>query len=181
MLAIGLFCTRSFDLARLQVMFARRRIDPVQVTRIQVTEGLLTAQDAEGRLLVKEPVKGFEEAALPGCAECADSTACLADISLGSIGSADGVTSVLVRTPAGSDAWEHASSALAVELLASERAVRRFAANKRRRALATMKRPFDESGRIHITYSEHLAAYACTDRAPVTPPGYRSHHYLISC
>ena len=27
----------------------------------------------------------------------------------------------------------------------------------------------------------HLAAYAGTDRAPVRPPAYRAHHYLISC
>jgi coenzyme F420 hydrogenase subunit beta len=180
-LTIGLFCTRSFDLARLQVMFARRGIDPARVTRIEVNGGQLRALDAAGELLVDEPVKNFDEAALGGCAECADSTGHLADISLGSVGSDSDWTTVLLRTPAGLEAWAAATEILQTGELTSEREVRRFAASKRRRAVATMKRPFDGNARLLITYGEHLAAYNGTDRAPVKPPGHRSHHYRISC
>ncbi len=34
---------------------------------------------------------------------------------------------------------------------------------------------------LQISYGEHLETYAETDRAPVTPPGHRSHHYEVSC
>ena len=180
-LTIGLFCTRSFDLPRLQVLFARRGIDPATVARIDVSDGDLTAFDGDGGVLVRESVHGFDDAALGGCAECADSTARLADISLGSIGSAAGLTTALIRTRAGAEAWERAQPALSSESLDDPAAVRKFARGKRRRALATLKRPFDAEKRLLVTYSEHLAAYSGTDRAPVTPPGYRSHHYLISC
>jgi coenzyme F420 hydrogenase subunit beta len=180
-LTIGLFCTRSFDLERLQVMFARRNVDPSSVARIEVTDGELRAFDTGGSLLVDEPVSGFDDAALGGCAECGDSTGRLADISVGSVGSEPGWTSVLVRTAAGAEAWRLASPYLHVEPLKSGKRVQRFAAAKRKRAIATLKRPFDLNGRLLVTYSEHLAAYNDTDRAPVTPPGHRSHHYLISC
>ncbi len=180
-LTIGLFCTRSFDLPRLQVQMARHGVDPSTVDRVQVSEGELTAHDADGGLLVREPVRAFDEAAFAGCAECADSTGRLADISLGSVGSADGKTTAVMRTPAGLEAWVRAKDLLEVGPVESLPAVGRFERNKRRRALRTLRRRFDEKGPLLVSYREHLAAYAGSDRAPVTPPGHRSHHYQVSC
>jgi coenzyme F420 hydrogenase subunit beta len=180
-LAIALFCTRSFDLAHLQVAFARRGVNPASVARIEVTGGELRALAADGSVLVDEPVRGFDEAALGGCAECADSTGYLADISLGSVGSESRWTTAIVRTPSGKAAWQAVLPVLEVRALGSARDVRRFASAKQRRAKQTLKRPFNPRGGVLITYSEHLAAYSGTDRAPVTPPGHRSYHYKVSC
>ena len=49
----------------------------------------------DGELAVDEPVKDFHGAALKGCDECADFLGRSADISVGSVGSMDGWTSVL--------------------------------------------------------------------------------------
>jgi len=55
----------------------------------------------DGEVAVDEPVRDFHGAALKGCDECADFLGRSADISVGSVGSMDGWTSVLVRTERG--------------------------------------------------------------------------------
>jgi coenzyme F420 hydrogenase subunit beta len=57
---------------------------------------------------VDEPVKDFHGAALKGCDECADFLGRGADLSIGSVGSMAGWSSVLVRTEAGRLAFERA-------------------------------------------------------------------------
>ena len=57
-------------------------------------------------MLIEEPVRDFHGAALKGCDECADFLGHAADISIGSVGSADGYSSVLVRSEAGLVAFD---------------------------------------------------------------------------
>lgn len=179
--AIALLCTRSFDPQRLMLALARRGVDLSQVTRVGVHGATLRCFDADGLEVYGAPVDEFGEAALRGCAECVDFSGRLADISVGSVGSADGETTVLVRTAAGEAAWGIASGRLAIEEGCDLEAVARQERANRRRAARTRLRPFDADAPLWMSYGDHLECYTGTDRAPVTPPGHRSHHYLTAC
>ena len=66
----------------------------------------------DGELAVDEPIKNFHGAALKGCDECADFLGRGADLSVGSVGSMDGWSSVLVRTERGRRALDNARGRL---------------------------------------------------------------------
>ena len=59
------------------------------------SRGKMIVQDLEGETIFEEPIRDFHGAALKGCDECADFMGHAADISVGSVGSADGYSSVL--------------------------------------------------------------------------------------
>lgn len=180
-LTIALFCTRSFDPARLRSLLRRRGVEPRRVARIDVRDGVLVAEGDGGAPLLRAPVGELAAAGLRGCDECADFAGNAADLALGSIGSPDGYTTVLVRTRAGEEAWEAAAGALDWEPLADLEPVALAARRNRRRALRHLRRGYSPEGPLWIGYREHVDAYAGTDRAPVAPPPHRSHHYQLSC
>ena len=64
--------------------------------------------------LIEEPVRDFHGAALKGCDECADFLGHAADISVGSVGSADGYSSVLICTETGQQAFQHVATRLEI-------------------------------------------------------------------
>lgn len=179
--AIALFCTRSFDPQRLMLALARRGVDLGTVTRVSVHGAVLRCFNAEHTEVFSAPVDEFGEAALRGCAECVDFSGRLADISVGSVGSPDGETTVLVRTTVGEAAWATAAARLEVEQGCDLEAVARQERANRRRAVRTRLRPFDPDASLWFPYGDHLNLYLGTDRAPVMPPSHRSHHYRTSC
>src|SRR3712207_8734893 len=85
----------------------RRNVDLEEVGRVDVIRGKLIVQDKEGETVFEEPIRDFHGAALKGCDECADFMGHAADISVGSVGSADGYSSVLIRTEEGLEAWSY--------------------------------------------------------------------------
>lgn len=180
-LAIGLFCTRSFDGRQLVLELARAGADPRRIDKVNVSEGMLSAYDADGGTLLERPVEEFRAAALRGCDECADFSAHLADLSVGNVGSPDGWSTVLVRTEAGRKAWEIAKDGLLREDDANIDDVARLERRNRRRAARNLKRPYDEDAGLWITYEDHLWSYLDSDRAPAAVPPYRSHHYETAC
>lgn len=180
-LAVSLFCTRSFDPPRLRRALARRGVDPRSVSRVDVRDGRLSVVGDHGERLSVGRVGELAEAALPGCDECADFGGRLADLSVGNCGSPPGFTTVIVRTEAGEEAWDAASRALDWHPLADLAPVAGAERRNRRRALRHLRRPYAPEGSLWISYSEHLRAYAGSERAPATPPPHRSHHYRISC
>lgn len=180
-LTIGLFCTRSFEPVRMMRALAARGLELGRVERLDIRDGTLVALGRSGERLGEVPVAALNAAALRGCDECADFGALAADIAVGNLGSAPGFSTVLVRTAAGAAAWARAAAVLEIGPLPDLEAVERTARRNRRRAERHLHRGYTPDGRLWVSYSEHLAAYSSTDRAPVSPPPHRSQSYEISC
>ncbi len=102
-----------------------------------------------------------------GCAECADFLGPAADISVGSVGSADGYSSVLVRSEEGLAAFELVREKLELRQLDKPEALGKLDALDKRIAFGSLKRAFDPEAPLFIDFEEHLENYSGTDRAPV--------------
>jgi len=180
-LAIGLFCTRSFDPKKLLPMVAAEGVPLGEVAKIDIREGKLIAADRRGDALMQKPVKDFHAASLKGCDECADFAALGADMVIGNIGSEPGTSTVLIRTDAGMDAWVRAAGAFEDAPIDDLSAVERLALRNLDRAKKNLQRPYDPEGPLWMSYTEHLDEYEGTERAAGPPPPYRSHHYTVAC
>jgi coenzyme F420 hydrogenase subunit beta len=168
-LTIALMCTKSFNYEALVLEELRRhrRVDLERVAKIDVTRGHLIVEYADGAIAVDEPVSRFHGAALKGCDECADFLGRGADISVGSVGSDDGWTSMLIRSSRGLEAFDRARGSLDVRELDDPAALMRLDALDKRKALETLEREFDVDGPMFIDFEEHLKAYQGTARTPV--------------
>jgi coenzyme F420 hydrogenase subunit beta len=89
-----------------------------------------------------------------------------ADISVGSVGSEDGYSSVLIRTEEGLEAWAHAREKLLTRSLDKPQALDKLDTLDKRVAFSSLKRAFDPDAPLFIDYEEHLGNYVGTDRAP---------------
>ena len=161
-LTIALMCTKSFDYEGLILRKLRdeRRVDLDRVSKIDVIRGRMIVEYSDGQLAVDEPVKEFHGVALKGCEECADFLGRGADLSVGSVGSMDGWTSVLVRTERGRLAFEKARPRLDVRGLDDPAALVRLDNLDKRIALKALQRDFDPDGPMFIDYEEHVRNYA---------------------
>jgi coenzyme F420 hydrogenase subunit beta len=169
LLTIALLCTKSFNYEKLMVgEIQRQRGIPLEkVGKVDVIHGKLLVEDLDGNTLVSEPVRDFHGAALKGCDECADFLGRAADISVGSVGSEDGWSSVLVRTEVGLQAVERVRDRLDLRDLDRVEALHKLDALDKKIALESLKRPFDPSAPLFVDFEEHVRAYAGSDRAPV--------------
>jgi coenzyme F420-reducing hydrogenase beta subunit len=97
---IGLFCFESFDYeslkSRINELFG---IDLNDAGKMQIAKGKFTVV-ADGKEHSCR-VRDLENAVRAGCQFCGDMVSRLADISIGSIGSADGYSTVIVRSERG--------------------------------------------------------------------------------
>ncbi|CAA9422227.1 MAG: Coenzyme F420-reducing hydrogenase, beta subunit [uncultured Rubrobacteraceae bacterium] len=168
-LTIALLCTKSFNYEKLMLEEIRdkRDVDLDTVGRVDIIRGKLIAQDLEGETIFEEPIRDFHGAALKGCDECADFMGHAADISVGSVGSADGYSSVLVRSEEGMAAFEQVKDRLLTRPLDKPQALDKLDALDKRVAFSSLKRAFDPDAPLFIDYEDHLNDYAGTDRAPV--------------
>jgi len=169
-LTIALMCTKSFDYEGLILRQLRdeRRVDMDRVSKIDVIRGRMIVEYRDGSLAVDEPVKDFHGTALKGCDECADFLGRSADLSVGSVGSIDGWTSVLVRTERGRLAFENARSKLDVRQLDDPAALIRLDNLDKKIAVRSLERPFDPDGPLFIEFEEHVRNYEGSDRQPVS-------------
>jgi coenzyme F420 hydrogenase subunit beta len=168
-LTIALMCTKSFDYEALMLreLRDRRKVDLDRVSKVDVTRGRLIVEYRDGEVAVDEPVKRFHGAALKGCDECADFLGRGADLSVGSVGSMDGWTSVLVRTERGRLAFQTARRRLDVRELDDPAALVRLDQLDKRIAERSLQRKLDPDAPLFIDYEEHVRNYAGTDRRPV--------------
>jgi len=168
-LTIALLCTKSFDYRKLMVqeLSERRGLALDQVGKVDVIHGRMIVEDRVGKTLVDEPVKDFHGAALKGCDECADFLGRAADISVGSVGSGPGYSSVLVRTEAGARALAAARGELEMCIVEAPEALEKLDRLDKRIAFKSLQRPFDPAGPLFIDFAEHEMFYGGTDRAPV--------------
>ncbi|MHB1987749.1 MAG: Coenzyme F420 hydrogenase/dehydrogenase, beta subunit C-terminal domain [Acidimicrobiales bacterium] len=168
-LSIALLCTKSFDYEKLilRELKDERRIDLGEVAKVDVIDGRMIVEGRTGERLVDEPVKNFHGAALKGCDECADFLGRAADISIGSVGSSAGYSSVLVRTEAGGRALEAVRDELEVTRIESPEALERLDRLDKKIAARALQRPFEPDGSLFIDFAEHVTFYDGTERAPV--------------
>jgi coenzyme F420 hydrogenase subunit beta len=168
-LTIALLCTKSFDYGGLMVgeIAEKRGIPLEQVGRVDVIRGKLIVEDTFGEVLIEEPIRDFHGAALKGCDECSDFLGNAADLSIGSVGSPDRWSSVLVRSAAGMAALDRARERLELTDLEHPEALEKLDALDKRIAGRTLKRGWDPDAPLFIDYEEHVQAYQGTDRAVV--------------
>ena len=168
-LTIALLCTKSFDYETLilRELRDRRKVDLDRVSKVDVVRGRMIVEYRDGVVAVDEPVKDFQGAALKGCDECADFLGRSADLSVGSVGSIGGWTSVLVRTERGRRAFEAARKDLDVRDLDDPDALLRLDRLDKRIASRSLQRPFDPGAPLFIDYEEHVRNYEGTARQPV--------------
>ena len=168
-LTIALLCTKSFNYEKLMLEEIRdkRNVDLDNVGRVDVIRGKMVVQDLEGVTIFEEPIRDFHGAALKGCDECADFMGHAADISVGSVGSADGYSSVLLRSEEGLAAFDSVRDRLELRPLDKPQALDKLDGLDKRVAFSSLKRAFDPDAPLFIDYEEHLNDYAGTDRAPV--------------
>ena len=168
-LTIALLCTKSFDYRKLLLKELRdaRGIDLARIGKIDVIHGRLIAEDKKGETVLDEPIKDFHGAALKGCDECADFLGRGADLSIGSVGSDAGYSSVLVRTEAGRRALEMAAPSLELAELSHESALERLDRLDKKTASSALRRELDPDGPTFIDFAEHVALYEPSERAPV--------------
>jgi coenzyme F420 hydrogenase subunit beta len=168
-LTIALMCTKSFDYQglMLQLLQQDRGIDLERVSKVDVLRGRMIVEYRDGEVAVDEPVKNFHGAALKGCDECSDFLGRGADLSVGSVGSMDGWSSVLVRTERGRRALDNARGRLDFRELDHPEALVKLDNLDKRIALDTLRRRYDPDAPLFIEYAEHLEAYQDSDRAPV--------------
>ena len=180
-LTVALMCTRSFEYDRLVGQLSAFGVDPASVESIDVTDGVLSAHDADGEPLLEEPVSAFSASGLRGCDECADFLGEAADLSAGSVGSDDGQTTFVVQTERGRRAWELASSALEYAELDNTESMEGLASWNEQRAKRLLEREYDPNGPVGIDRSEHIEAYEHTEREPRPLNPARVHQYEEWC
>jgi coenzyme F420-reducing hydrogenase beta subunit len=97
---IGLFCFEAFNRTKLkEEMCARLGIDLDKVVKTQIRQGKFTAFTDGKEYSCK--VKDLDGAAEKGCLYCDDFTSRFADVSVGSVGSKPGFSSMVVRSKVG--------------------------------------------------------------------------------
>ena len=168
-LSIALMCTKNFDYEALTLRELRdkRGVDLDRVSKMDVIRGRMIVEYRDGELAVDEPVKDFHGAALKGCDECADFLGRSADIAVGSVGSMDGWTSVIVRTERGRLAFQAARSKLDVRGLDDPAALLRLDALDKKIAGRSLQRKLDPDAPLFIDFEEHVRSYEGSDRKPV--------------
>ncbi|WP_456420084.1 Coenzyme F420 hydrogenase/dehydrogenase, beta subunit C-terminal domain [Methanocaldococcus infernus] len=94
---IGLFCTKKFEYDNFKEVLEKYGVNIKDVEKFDIKKGKLLVYLKNE---VKEiPIKEFKP--LSGCKVCKDFTAELSDISVGSVGSPEGYTTVIIRTKKG--------------------------------------------------------------------------------
>jgi coenzyme F420-reducing hydrogenase beta subunit len=97
---IGLFCFEAFNKIKLKAeMCTRLGIDIDKVEKTQIRKGKFTAFIDGKEYSCK--VKDLDDAAEKACVYCDDFTSRFADVSVGSVGSKPGFSSVIVRSKVG--------------------------------------------------------------------------------
>ena len=154
-------CTKNFNYERLmgEQLVAQRGIDLDDVGKMDVLDGKMLVYDRDGDLIVDEDVEAFHDAALKGCDECADFTGYCADLTVGSVGSSDEYSSVIVRTEQGLDAWELTKEDLDYHDLEDRSAVGGLQSWDKKQAFESLERPFDPDAPRFIDYTDHADEY----------------------
>jgi len=137
-LLIGLLCTETFDMAMLTKKLEELGTSIEEVEKFNIKKGSFIVQTKAGKG-IKTPIRKMRECVREACNYCYDFAAEFADISVGSIGSEDGWSTVIMRSEAGEDLVKRAKKAglIETEKLSEEQIeeVRNLASFKKRENL----------------------------------------------
>jgi len=112
---IGIFCMESFSYGAI-VQIAEQLGTTIDAARkMNISSGKFFIRPHDGQVL-QAPIKEVTGHARHECHYCYDLTSESADISVGSIGSPEGWSSVIVRTPAGKELFDGAVAAGLLEV-----------------------------------------------------------------
>jgi len=158
---IALMCTKNFNYKRLigDQLEAQRGVTTDEIGKMDVLHGNMMVYDHDGELIIEEDVTNFHDATLKGCDECADFTGFCADMTVGSVGSSDDYSSVILRTEQGVHAWELTEPDLDYHDLEDKSAVGKLQGWDKKKAFESLKRPFDPDAPRFIEYTEHAEHY----------------------
>ncbi|USZ71233.1 Coenzyme F420 hydrogenase/dehydrogenase, beta subunit C-terminal domain [Natronosalvus halobius] len=158
---IALMCTKNFNYYSLmgEHLEEQRGISPDEIGKMDVLHGKLMVYGHDGRMMLEEDIENFHDAALKGCDECADFTGYAADITVGSVGSADEYSSVIVRTEQGLQAWELTEPVLEYHDLEDRSAIGGLQSWDKKKAFESLERPFDPDAPRFIDYADHAEHY----------------------
>jgi coenzyme F420 hydrogenase subunit beta len=161
---IALMCTKNFNYHRLigEQLEEKRDISPDEIGKLDVLDGKMMVYDHDGEMTLEEDVENFHDAALKGCDECADFTGFCADLTVGSVGSSDEFSSVIVRTEQGLKAWELTEPDLDYHDLEDKSAVGGLQSWDKKKAFDSLERPFDPDAPRFIDYTDHADNYGTT-------------------
>ncbi len=158
---IALMCTKNFNYERLigDQLQEKRDIQPEEIGKLDVLDGEFRVYDHDEELIVEESIKNFHGATLKGCDECADFTGYCADLTVGSVGSPNEYSSVIVRTETGLKAWELAEPDLEYEDLYNRKAIGKLQSWDKKNAFSSLERQFDPDAPRFIEYTDHAKQY----------------------
>jgi len=105
-----------------------------EIKKIEIRKEEFTAYGNKGAFF-RIKVREMRDAVLNGCNFCPDFAANLADISIGSVGSRDGFSSVVIRSEIGKAAWENAKVKCEIEEIQDLSAIEKLTSWKMKRAL----------------------------------------------
>ena len=137
---IGLFCFEAFNSAKLKdEVKARLDVDLDNVEKTQVRQGKFIMHFDGKEVGCK--VKDLDAAAEKACLFCDDFTAQLADISVGSVGSKKGYSTVIVRSKVGENLLKNLD--VSKEAVDKEEIARlaKFKRQRAKKSLATLNNP----------------------------------------
>ena len=112
---VGLFCFEAFDDTVVMEVTKRLGVPAWRIAKMNAGEGKLTVTLRNGEVKTL-PLSSLVQLVKPGCRRCNDFTGKLADISIGSVGSAAGSSVVITRTPEGAGLLEIAKETGAVSI-----------------------------------------------------------------
>jgi coenzyme F420 hydrogenase subunit beta len=159
--AIALMCTKNFNYHRLmgEKLEEERDIHPEEIGKMDVLYGNMMVYDHDCGMLLEEDIENFHDAALKGCDECADFTGYCADLTVGSVGSGDEYSSVIIRTEQELDAWELTEPALDYHDLEDRSAVGGLQSWDQKKTFEALERPFYPDAPRFIDYTDHADDY----------------------
>ena len=137
-LLVGLFCMENFDYDELMEGLVKGKfgLSPKDVARFEISKGMFRVIDKSGKAH-EVKIEETDAYTFKGCGPCFDFASELADVSVGSVGSAGGWSTVLMRTDAGEKLYAATLAAGAVQEKAiSEKGMTlamRLAGNKAKR------------------------------------------------
>ncbi|GAB3690341.1 hypothetical protein GCM10028857_26630 [Salinarchaeum chitinilyticum] len=158
---IALMCTKNFNYETLlgEMVEEQRGIPIESIGKLDVLHGDLMVWDTDGEMVLQEEIENFHDAALKGCDECADFTGYTADLTVGSVGSSDEYSSVIVRTEQGLTAWDCTKDDLDYHDLEDRSAIGKLQGWDKKKAFESLEREFDPDAPRFIDYTDHAENY----------------------
>ena len=114
-LVLGLFCMETFNYDKLMAYLKDQGVDPEKVKKFEIKGGKFIAH-REGEPTFETKIRKLKELSRTCCRVCLDYTSELADLSIGSVGSPEGYSTVLVRTKKGESALRAAEKKGLIEV-----------------------------------------------------------------